>query len=425
MLLPYDHVYWYLPTISAPSLRANKKADIAIIGGGMAGLSAAQAFHERGCSVILLEKNFCGAGASGKSSGFITPDSEVSLHEFVNHYGQQQAHALWEFVVRGVEAIRTNIIKYSLSCDYQIQDCLVVTNNKKDFEELRSEHQARLNNNYDSLLLNQDNLLSHIKSSYYIGGLTYRNTFSINSFDYCQGMKQILQKNGIEIYEDTPVISCQNGHVITEHARVIADHIIICVDWQTIQLHKLLTQIYHVQTFLMISEVLQPEIISALFPHKHYMVWDTDLIYTYFRMTGDNRLLMGGGSLLSTYDLHVTHNFSYIVKKFERSWRNIFPDIKLRFEYIWPGLIGVSKDLLPIAGHDRDDNTLYYVTTATGLPWAATLGIYSAEKICDGRSDFDHYFSPYRSFFIQDIPQKILGTRLSFALSHAYLRLYL
>ncbi len=91
---PLDEVLWYLPPHHIKQLRSDVSADVVIIGGGMAGLTAAQAFAKKGCSVIVLEKSFCGAGASGKSSGFITPDSEFSLGSFVERYGPVRSTTL-------------------------------------------------------------------------------------------------------------------------------------------------------------------------------------------------------------------------------------------------------------------------------------------------------------------------------------------
>ena len=89
---PKDEVYWYAakkPEIE--KLKRNLTTDVAVVGGGMTGLSAAQSFADKGFKVVLLEKDFCGAGASGKSSGFITPDSEFGLSEFIARFGKEDA----------------------------------------------------------------------------------------------------------------------------------------------------------------------------------------------------------------------------------------------------------------------------------------------------------------------------------------------
>ena len=78
----------------------------------------------------------------------------------------------------------------------------------------------------------------------------------------------------------------------------------------------------------------------------------------------------------------------------------------------------MSKDILPLVGRDAEQKNLYYVVAAAGLPWAAALGSYSADAIIENRSDLDGYFCPYRPFTFGPAVQKLLGTRLTFALSH-------
>jgi gamma-glutamylputrescine oxidase len=95
-----------------------------------------------------------------------------------------------------------------------------------------------------------------------------------------------------------------------------------------------------------------------------------------------------------------------------------FPDIPFRLEYFWPGLIGVSKDFLPIAGKDPVMKHVYFAGAGAGLPWAAGLGEYLAHKILHGREDFDALFSPYRKFPVGSAGQVVLSKPLSFALSH-------
>src|SRR5579872_3400347 len=114
-VLPQDQVFWYLnnnsSSIAAP-LMHDITTDVLVIGGGMAGLTTAQKFRDKGLSVVLIEKNYCGAGASGKSSGFITPDSELSLFELMHIFGTEKGKKIWQLIGSGVDIIRNNINNY-------------------------------------------------------------------------------------------------------------------------------------------------------------------------------------------------------------------------------------------------------------------------------------------------------------------------
>lgn len=108
-------VYWYGQTTPQISpLPGDTRADVVVVGGGLGGLTCAHALLDRGVDVVLLERAFCGAGASGRTSGFITPDSELELSDLVANCGRQQGQALWEFAKAGLERIRRTIEQFAV-----------------------------------------------------------------------------------------------------------------------------------------------------------------------------------------------------------------------------------------------------------------------------------------------------------------------
>ena len=147
------------------------------------------------------------------------------------------------------------------------------------------------------------------------------------------------------------------------------------------------------------------------------MVWDTDILYTYYRLTSNNRLLLGGGSWFSLYDMREAFSNRHARNQLLRYYKKHFPQLHISFRYFWPGLIGVSKDIIPVAGEYKDRPWLYVISAATGLPWAAALGKYCAQHDTESKSNFDNLFSPYRNFPLGKNWKYLLGKRLSFALS--------
>lgn len=417
--LPQDQVFWYLNKNEIKPLIKNIETDVVVIGGGMSGLTAAQSFLEKGLKVVLLEKNYCGSGATGKSSGFITPDSELPLRHFIKKYGPVEAKRLWQFSLSGVDIIRNNINSFSLACDYQIQDTLVVTNTKRSFtRDIEAEYNARKKLDYATTLYTDEQLRAVLGCQSYQGGVAYPDTFGIHAYHYCIGMKKVLQDKGLIVHEETPAIAIEDHRVMTPQGNVKAQHIIVCTDRYAEALPTLANKVYHVQTFLLISAPLSDAQIKTIFPDRPFMIWDTDLIYHYFRVTGENRLLIGGGNLLYTYASQEKHNNKHIAQTLTRYVQNRFPEISVQEEYIWPGIIGISKDLFPIAGFDPAMPSVYYITATAGLPWAAALGAYSGERIINNNTSLDHYFSPSREFPLGSVVETVLGKKLTFALSN-------
>lgn len=417
--LPQDQVFWYINRADIKPLTKDIITDVVVIGGGMAGLTAAHSFHKRGLKVVLLEKNYCGSGATGKSSGFITPDSELSLSDLVRIYGEAEGKKLWQFVESGVNTIRSTIEDYTIACDYQKQDTLVVASTKGAFNSsITKEHATRQQVGYESSLYTESELPTILGSCSYKGGISYGGTFGIHGYRYCSGLKTVLQELGVQIYEETPALAIQDHFVKTPLATVKAEHIIVCIDRFAHALENLYDKLYHVQTFLMLSAPLTQAQVKTIFPRDPYLIWDTDLIYHYFRLTGDNRIMVGGSDLFYSYASKETHNNTRMVQKLTNYFTKKFPQSDVQFEYIWPGLIGLSKDIFPLCGPDKTMPSVYYAVAAAGLPWAAALGTYSSEAILDKRNDLDIYLSPYRSFKLGRLTQRILGTKLTFALSN-------
>jgi gamma-glutamylputrescine oxidase len=189
-------------------------------------------------------------------------------------------------------------------------------------------------------------------------------------------------------------------------------------------LNKLTKKVYAAQTFLMISSPLTDKTINQIFPDKKFMVWDTDLIYSYYRITGDNRFLLGGADMFLTYFYgNERRNIKSMHKKLTNYIKSKFPNINFNFEYFWPGLIGVSKDLMPLAGTDTDNPNIYYISACAGLPWASALGNYSAENLINKRTDLDKFFDMNRKFLLNNLATTIFGKKITFSLADLYILL--
>jgi gamma-glutamylputrescine oxidase len=419
---PQGDVFWYQGARphGAP-LERDLSVDVAVVGGGMAGLTCAQALSDGGLSVAILEKSFCGAGASGKSSGFITPASELELSELTKNLGTHRARELWAFAEGGVELIRSNIREYGIACDYQEQDSLLVAADDRGARQAADEHRARTLLGYRSTHYEKEDLPRVLGTTAFGGGVRYPGTFGIDSYRYCRGMRDVLVARGVLVFENTLVTEGPPGEVRALGHKVSAGHVILCADRCIPDLSPLENQIGQIQTFLAISQPLRDDQVRRVFPAAPVMTWDSKLTYNYFRLTGEQRLLVGGANLWHAYALRERHDPVRSLRRLSAFVDRVFPGLDVPWDHVWPGMLGVSKDFLPVAGTDAGISSLTYIGAAAGLPWAAALGRQVGRSILSGATDTFPEFSPYRRAVRGALLNRVLTRRGALALAHARL----
>jgi gamma-glutamylputrescine oxidase len=163
----------------------------------------------------------------------------------------------------------------------------------------------------------------------------------------------------------------------------------------------------------------------VIFPDDRLMVWDTDLIYQYFRVTGDGRLLLGGSNLRSMYSHSERRPSRRVAQQLYGYLAMHFPSLTLEIEHLWSGLIGVTPDFAPVVGRYETLPGVHFAGAGAGLPWSAALGEYVAQKITEGRAEPDEILSPRRPFPIGRRVQGLVGKPAAFMLNHGvakYLR---
>ena len=122
-----------------PPLNKDIKCDVLVVGGGMSGISAAAEFLRQGLKVVVIDKNIIGGSSTGRSAGFLTPDSELELHQLVRRYGVEAAREIWEMPCRGIDRLVENIKKFEVECGLLKQDSLFLGLGKSGKEAVVDE----------------------------------------------------------------------------------------------------------------------------------------------------------------------------------------------------------------------------------------------------------------------------------------------
>jgi len=262
----------------------------------------------------------------------------------------------------------------------------------------------------------------------YYGGIRCPDTYGINALRYAQGVKRVLLERGVRIYESTEALRIDGHRVHTHLGSVTAGQIIFCVDKPTRTLTHFADNVFHAQTFLAISEPLGTADIARLFPSgARLQCWDSNLVYTYYRLTGDDRLV-GGGSALTTFALHAL-TLPRVIERVIRGLKRRLPFLApLKFIQYWPGLIDTTRDLLPTIVRDASAPWVHWVLECVGLPWAAFCGDFVARAAFGtAGADTDRYYRDFeadRPFLVPLWLEPLVGKPLVFSLNNAWAMYY-
>lgn len=412
-----------------PPLQNDISCDVLIIGAGMSGLSAAAAFIDKGLKVVVLEKNILAGSSTGRSAGFLTPDSELELSQLVRRYGLKGANEIWEVPVKGIEYIKQNVERYNINCDFRVQDSLFLGIGKSGWQDVQDEMKCRESVGFiNQKLYNQQELPSIITSSGFNGAVRYNETYGINALQYAQSMKTVLLEHDIKVYESTEVLRIEDHTAFTHAGSVKADKIIVAIDKMSASFDQLAKEVFHAQTFLSVSEPLSDKEVLTMFPNDQFQCWDSTLVYSYFRLIDGNRILLGGGNGITTFLPNAWYHEDVIAGVHKR-FKSHFPFLKnLRFIQYWPGLIDTTRDLLPTIVRDRTYPHLHFIMGVVGLPWASFCGNFTARAILGTATDDEHryyeYFSDRRYFFLPAGLGNIIGKPMLFAMNNGWAKYY-
>ncbi len=410
-----------IKTVVCPPLDGNIKTECLVIGGGFAGLHAALRLVEAGKEVVLLEKSVCGGSSSGQSAGFLTPESEEDMRQIVKRYGEKKGKLIYKIPLTGMQMIVGNAKKYGFNCDLRKQDSFYFSTKKRDNKNIKEEAEFKDEEDMPYELYNKAVLKNVHPGKNYLIGLKYPGSYGINPFSYCVEMKNLLLKKGVKIFENSEVHKINGNTAKTHIGSVTAEHILICIDKLKTEIDEELSKkVYHMQTYLAISEPLNKKEIKSLFPKGELMCWDTGLIYIHYRIVEGNRLLVGGSTPWATY-YPKQYPKPSVIESFINNLKENFPEIKdVGFPYYWSGMLDVTKNLVPIVDHDKSNKSIQYVLGCAGLNWAAYCGDYAARRITNpkGTEDLSEFLGANRKFFTSERFQSIFGKRISFAISH-------
>ncbi len=379
-------------------LAGEVRADVCVVGGGYAGVSAALHLAERGYDVVLLEGARIGWGASGRNGGQIVSGFAASMTAIEKAVGRADARRLWDMAEEAKAMIRERVARHRIACDLK-PGYLFAALKRRHMAELR-EWKRSLEDDYgyDGLeLVDADRIGEVVAAPGYVGGLLDRGGGHLHPLNYCLGLAGAAVEAGVRIFEDSRVVALDTaGAPVARTARgaVRARHLVLCGNAYLGDLvPRLRARVMPVGTYIGATRPLGEERARALIPGD-IAVADVNFVLNYFRLSADRRMLFGGRVSYSTVEP------PNLARAMGRLMARTFPQLAGEpLEYAWGGFVAITIERTPHLG--RLDGEVYFAQGFSGHGVALTglAGKVIAEAIAGTAERFDLFARlPHRPF---------------------------
>lgn len=419
-----EYAPWANPPKSIePALPGQITADVAIIGGGFTGLNCAINLRDAGVDVVLLESDFCGAGASGRNAGHLTPTAGKDFPTLVRMFGEDRAVQFADFAERAVHYTEGVLNEHKIDCDYVPNGNVISGVHPKQRRNLEKmcEQAARLGIN-TSFLDEADVRKRELPPFVKFGALEASGGL-MNPGKYVRALRQVALDKGVRIYEGTRVTGyrkqSQKVVVTAERGTVSTDKLIVATNAYTPATLGKKKRIMPLRVTLFRTPVLTSEQREALKWTGQEGIYTAHEALENFRLTADGRI--SGGSKYVKYGFGSSlpdGNMPALFKQWEDVFAQRFgyvPDLKI--EQFWGGWIGMTMDFLPVLEATMGDQVIFGVgLNGHGIAQGTMMGKLLADTVLD-QPNPDRDLLNRKLFPLPPEPLRWLGVK---ALSYGY-----
>jgi glycine/D-amino acid oxidase-like deaminating enzyme len=392
------------PRPSLPASPLPASTEVAIIGGGYTGLSAARSLARRGVDVTVLEQHTMGWGASSRNGGFVLPGYKPEMAELYHQVGEERAARMFQLTLDAIAFLERLIAEEAIACD--LVQCGAVTlaakpGHLRALEESGRFLQERLG--YSTELLGPGEIGREIGSARYHGGLVDPGARSLQPAKYAAGLTAAAQRAGARLVENTRVTSVRRGsqgfELTTSGGVLRSREVFAATDGYTPPaLSALRRRVIPIGSYQIATSRLDPDLARRLIPRGRVFSDTKNLLY-YFRLSPDGRMVFGGRA--SFTPAGIRHSAGIL----EAAMREVFPELSATpIEFAWSGKVGYPMDHLPHAG--RLDGVHYALGyCGHGVALSSYLGSRMGEVIAGDGEIPDLGTSTFRAIpFFNGVP---------------------
>jgi gamma-glutamylputrescine oxidase len=405
---------WYAASSQAPqrpTLDRTLECDVVIVGGGVTGVSAALHLAESGQRVVLLEAQQIGWAATGRNGGMMTAYADIDPAPLQDALGAEHAKRYWDLADRAQENLHEVVARYGIDCELK-SGALTAANTPAHQRRIEANLKefSRLYPLRDAEVLNAQQMQDCIGTDIYAGGLLLPRLPALHPLKLVRGLALAAETAGAQLFEHSEVsgyqetneavlVTCSNGHQVRGKRLLLATNAYL--GGLEPQLAKRFVALY---SSMIATAPLPDEIAQAIFK-RDLAVLETQQEMRYYRLSGDQRMVFGGGGVMSGRDAKV------VKPLLSKMLRELFPQLaNVPVEHVWGGWFGMTLfGDAPDVG--RISPRVHYAQ-AIPVVWALLHGRLLAESLAGDSS-------AYETLASIDIPPGPGGQQLSLWLHRA------
>lgn len=383
-----EYNYW-LTTAEFPATDSSRMlhevVDVAVIGAGFTGLSAARTLAKRGARVAVLESQTIGWGASSRNGGMVLTGLKLGVNKLISMYGRERTQRMYAASLATIDCVEQIVREEAIDCDFSRCGHLEVACKQRHFDDY--ERQAEIidvNFNHKLRVVPRGELNTEIGSAIYYGGMVDEISAGCNPARYVAGLARAAMKAGAEIFEHARVDAIERDSragesgwkILTSRGPIWAHEVFVGTSGYTGSATPALQKkIIPIGSFIITTEILPKSLAQELSP-RNRMIYDSKNYLYYYRLTPDRRMLFGGRAAFFPANEQTVRRSAEILRQ---GMVSVYPQLSdARVEYVWGGTLDFAFDIMPHAGQM---DGMYYAVGYAGH--GVAMATYQGQKIAE------------------------------------------
>ena len=379
--------YWQTTTAMPVSASSPlpERADVAVVGAGFTGLSAARMLAKRGAKVAVLESETIGWGASSRNGGMVLSGLKLGINQLISKYGRELTQRMYAASLESIDCVEQIVREERIECNFSRTGHLEVACKQKHFDDYARQAEVIAREfNHRLRVVQKNELNTEIGSDIYHGGMVDEVSAGLNPGRYVAGLGRAAMKAGTEIFEHTRVQSVQReSHqgeagwkIVTSCGPLWAQEVFVATSGYTgAATPALRKKIIPIGSFIVTTEILPEKLARDLSP-RNRMIYDSKNYLYYYRLTPDLRMLFGGRAAFFPENEQTIRQSAEILR---RGMVTVYPQLRdAKIDYAWGGTLDFAFDIMPHAGQM---DGMYYALGYAGH--GVAMATYQGQKMAE------------------------------------------